>query len=86
MTQHHFFDFCDRRRLNDFSIFQIFAHLTENPWISAGGSSGTSATTAGSTVKAANTADSANVFGNILAFLGAWMILLAAWIRRKTTK
>ena len=30
---------------------------------------GTSATTAGSTVKAANTADSANVFGNILAFL-----------------
>ena len=48
--------------------------------------SGTSATTAGSTVKAANTADSANVFGNILAFLEAWMILLAAWIRRKTTK
>ena len=47
---------------------------------------GTSATTAGSTVKAANTADSANVFGNILAFLGAWMILLGAWIRRKTTK
>ena len=39
-----------------------------------------------STVKAANTADSANVFGNILAFLGAWMILLGAWIRRKTTK
>ena len=48
--------------------------------------SGTSATTAGSTVKAANTADGANVFGNILAFLGAWMILLGAWIRRKTTK
>lgn len=47
---------------------------------------GTSATTAGSTVKAANTADSTNVFGNILAFLGAWMILLGAWIRRKTTK
>ena len=46
----------------------------------------TTTTTAGSTVKAANTADSTNVFGNILAFLGAWLLLLGTWIRRKTTK
>ena len=47
MTQHHFFDFCDRRRLNDLSVFQIFAHLTKNPWISAGGSSDHHAITSG---------------------------------------
>lgn len=47
---------------------------------------GTSATAAGSTVKAVNTADSTNVVGNIIAFLGAWMILFGIWIRRKIIK